>query len=79
MLEAPALPAGLTRVKGGDGWGIKREEVIAVADWLYFRQGAALWQSDGTVVGTAVAVAGIGALGMTACNGQLYFRHTDQL
>lgn len=36
-------------------------------------------QRYGTVAGTVVAVAGIEPVGMTACNGHLYFRHSDQL
>ena len=81
----PALPAGLTRVKVGNEWDVKREEVIAVADWLYFRQGAALWKSDGTPAGTQLLVDfaptpwNYGAIHqITNVNGNLFFFVYDQ-
>lgn len=72
------LPAGLTRVKAG-GLSDNREDVIAVADWLYFRQGTELWKSDGTVDGTVVAVEDVAPFDLKACNGKLYFRAAKQL
>ncbi|MCE7981368.1 MAG: hypothetical protein DYG89_09270 [Caldilinea sp. CFX5] len=69
-----ALPTGLTRVK--EDMAI---EVIAVADWFYFRHGTQLWKSDGTVDGTVVAVDQVAPFDLKACNGKLYFREASQL
>lgn len=71
------LPDGLTLLKE-DSWA-EPEDAIAVGDWLLFRQGTELWKSDGTVTGTVVVAQNIFPFGMQACNGQLYFRHANEL